>query len=92
MKEKKIELVLPEIENTQGFAMQNVVKGFAVTIDEIKNWFENYDVDSIQLWISGAVEAGGVLKLFLSAHGEGGVTITLRPKKQKERRVRDSNP
>ena len=92
MKEKKIELVLPEIEHTQGFAMQNAAKGFSIAIDEIKEWFDSYDIDYIQLWISGAVEAGGVLKLFLSASGEGGVSITLRPKRQKERRVRDSNP
>jgi hypothetical protein len=80
---KKIELVFPDIDNSeQAFIVQNTVKGFATTVEEIQNWFNQYDVDSIQLWISGAIQTGGVLKLIISASGQGGVLVTLKPKKK----------
>ena len=55
-------------------------KGFATGIDQITEWFHKYKVDSVELWISGAVETNGVLKLLVSAKGEGGMKITLTPK------------
>jgi hypothetical protein len=49
-------------------------------MDEITNWFSKYQVDSIELSISGAIETGGMLKLIISAKGEGGLKVTLKPK------------
>ena len=55
-------------------------RGFSTGIDQITKWFSKYEVDSIELWIQGAVETGGILKLLVSAKGEGGMKITLTPK------------
>jgi len=81
---KKIELVFPKIDDSiqqQVFLPQkDIMKGFVTTIEDIKDWFESYDIASIDLWISGAVQTQGILRLILSASGQGGVMITLKPK------------
>ena len=79
---KKIELFFPDVDNDMksAFTMQKTAKGFVTTIEEIKNWFNQYDIDSIQLWISGAIQTQGILRLVLSASGQGGVLVTLKPK------------
>lgn len=77
---KKIQLVFPKIKNVQGIAIGDTAKSFVTTVEEIKDWFSLYDIDSIQVWISGAVQTGGILKLIVSASGQGGVAVTLKPK------------
>ena len=62
----------------------NKFKGFATGIDQISEWFHKYDIDSIEVWVKGAVETDGVLKLMVSAKGEGGMKIKLTPKKDKQ--------
>jgi hypothetical protein len=49
-------------------------------MDSIANWFKQYQVESIELSISGAMETGGVAKLVISAKGEGGMKVVLKPK------------
>ena len=49
-------------------------------MDEITDWFKSYQVESIEMWISGVVESGGVTKLLVSAKGEGGMKGILKPK------------
>jgi hypothetical protein len=81
---KRIELVFPKISGDgkqQAFLPQgDTLEGFVTTVEEIKDWFKSYDIDSIQLWISGAVQTQGILKLILSASGQGGVLVVLKPK------------
>lgn len=81
---KKIELVFPkisdDIQQQMLLPQKDTVKEFVATIDDIKDWFKSYDIDSIELWISGAIQTQGILKLILSASGQGGVLITLKPK------------
>jgi hypothetical protein len=80
---KKIELVFPKIDakSQQAFlSPKDTMKNFVTTVEDIRYWFGSYDIESIELWISGAVQTQGVLKLILSASGEGGVMITLKPK------------
>jgi hypothetical protein len=81
---KRIELVFPKISDDakqQAFLPQgDTLEGFVTTIEEIKDWFKSYDIDSIELWISGAVQTQGILKLILSASGQGGVLVVLKPK------------
>jgi hypothetical protein len=33
----------------------------STSMDEVTNWFHQYQVDSIELSISGAIETGGIL-------------------------------
>jgi len=49
-------------------------------VGQVEDWFKGYKVDSIEIWLKGALKSGGVTKLFLSAEGEGGLKITLKPK------------
>lgn len=81
---KKIELVFPkigdDIQQKMFLPQKDTMKEFVTTIDDIKDWFKSYDIASIDLWISGAIQTQGVLKLILSASGQGGVMITLKPK------------
>jgi hypothetical protein len=36
-------------------------------MDDITGWFNQYDIESIELWISSGVETEGILKLAISA-------------------------
>jgi hypothetical protein len=81
---KKIELIFPKIDdNTQQqmfLSQKDAMKGFVTTIEDIKDWFKSYNIASIDVWISGVVQTDGILKLIVSASGQGGVMVTLKPK------------
>ena len=49
-------------------------------MDAIADWFKQYQVESIELWIRGLIETGGITKLVMSAKGEGGMRVMLKPK------------
>ena len=44
---------------------------FSTSIDELTEWFRNYQVESIEVWISKIVESNGIARLVLSAKGDG---------------------
>jgi hypothetical protein len=85
---KSIELVFPESDiETENRPVRRgpggkLVQKFAMSIDDITNWFNQYDIESIELWISGGMETEGLLKLAVSAKGEGGLKLTLKPKRE----------
>ena len=58
----------------------NMLHRFASNLDDITSWFEQYEIESIEVSISGGVETGGILKLAVNAKGEGGLKLTLKPK------------
>jgi hypothetical protein len=84
---KKIELALPKIE-VEDYDDEFVSKGgtkelislFSSSIDEVTEWFKNFQVESIEMSISGIIETSGVTKLVVSAKGEGGMKVVLKPK------------
>ena len=84
----KIELAFPkyEEENDGEFISkgrgEGIVKHLSTSIDDIADWFKQYQVESIELWISGLVETGGITRLVVSAKGEGGLRVMLKPKSQ----------
>lgn len=55
---------------------------FSTSIGEIKEWFKDFEIGSLELWVSGGIDTGGVIKLFVSASASGGMKLTLTPKKQ----------
>jgi hypothetical protein len=83
---KDIELVFTHSQQVKdgiqeaGFGGDQVEK-FVAKLDNLLNWFKQYEVDSIELSIEGGVTSGPVLQLFVSAEGKAGCTITLKPKK-----------
>jgi hypothetical protein len=85
--EDRIELAFPKYEQegddqyiSKGGAGEGLVKHLSTRIDAISDWFKQYQVESIELWISGMMETGGITKLVVSAKGEGGLRVTLKPK------------
>ena len=83
---KKIELVFPEsnLEVESKFVRKGpggkVLEQFSASIDDITSWFKQYQVETIELWISGVIQTEGIIKLAVSAKGEGGLKLTLKPK------------
>ena len=77
-----IELALPKFDSEEGAkdAVDGVWERYPTTIDKITNWFKQYQVDSIELWISGVLETGTITRLVVSAKGEGGMKVVLKPK------------
>ena len=85
--ESKIELAFPKYETKEddeyipkGGIGEGLVKYLSTSMDSISDWFKQYQVESIELWISGMMETGGALKLVVSAKGEGGMRVMLKPK------------
>jgi hypothetical protein len=84
-----IELAFPKYEQEQndqyiskGGTGEGLVKHLSTSMDTITDWFKQYQVESIELWISGMMETGGITKLVVSAKGEGGLKVVLKPKNQ----------
>jgi hypothetical protein len=84
---RKVELAFPKYEEAddeyiskRGVSDEGVVKHLSTSMDAIGDWFKQYQVESIELWISGMMETGGITKLVLSAKGEGGMRVILKPK------------
>ena len=87
MNERKIELAFPKYEQqeddeyiSKGGTQEGLVKHLSTSMDAITDWFKQYQVESIELWISGMMETGGITKLVVSAKGEGGLKVVLKPK------------
>jgi len=86
--ESKIELAFPKFEQedendqyiSKGGTGEGLVKHLSTSVDAISSWFKQYQVESIELWISGLIETGGITKLVVSAKGEGGMKVMLKPK------------
>ena len=86
---KKIELAFPKYDQeeddqyiSKGGTGEGLVKHLSTSMEAISDWFKQYQVESIELWISGMMETGGVTKLVVSAKGEGGLKVILKPKTQ----------
>lgn len=79
---ERIELELPKYdeEDVPKTFGSDVIGKFSTSIEQITNWFSSYEVDSIELWISGVIETSGITKLVVSAKGEGGLKVVLKPK------------
>src|SRR5918996_4154763 len=84
---KRIELAFPKYEEetdgefiSKGGTGEGLVKHLSTSMDTIADWFKQYQVESIELWISGLIDLGGVTKLVVSAKGEGGMKVVLKPK------------
>lgn len=85
MNNKKIELAFPKYEEQDEEYVskgrgEDLIRYLSTSMDEVANWFKQYQVDSIELSISGAIETGSIVKLIVSAKGEGGLKVTLKPK------------
>jgi len=79
--EQEVELYLPKFDSEEtAKGLDDVFERFPASIDKITGWFKNYQVDSIELSISGVIETGTLISLVVSAKGEGGMKVVLKPK------------
>jgi hypothetical protein len=90
---KVVELAFPKllefeedeyISKGKGAEGGGLLQRFSTSMDEVADWFKQYQVDTIELWISGVIETGGVTRLVVSAKGEGGLRVILKPKGQSQ--------
>jgi hypothetical protein len=90
---KVVELAFPKlleveedeyISKGRGAEGGGLLQRFSTSMDEVADWFKQYQVDTIELWISGVIETGGVTRLVVSAKGEGGLRVILKPKGQSQ--------
>ncbi len=81
------ELVLvfrpPESPAAQ-MAADTPFKGHRISVDELLDWFKDFKIDSIELWIEGAWKSGNRTELFLSIEGKTGAKVTLKPLQKAE--------
>ncbi|SRR5713226_8628418 len=59
-------------------------KGHRISVDELLDWFKDFKIDSIELWIEGAWKTGNRTELFLSVEGKTGAKVTLKPLQKSE--------
>lgn len=50
-----------------------------IDFEKLLKVFKGLKIEQVELWINGAAETEGLLKLALSAKGEGGIKIVLKP-------------
>jgi hypothetical protein len=88
-KKKTIELAFPKYEEenddefiSKGGTGEGLVKHLSTSMNSIADWFKQYQVESIELSISGLIENSGITKLVVSAKGEGGLKVILKPRSQ----------
>lgn len=84
---KPVELVFPKYEQqendeyvSKGGLREGLVKVLSTSMNAITEWFNQYQVESIELWISGMMQSEGIIKLVVSAKGEGGLKVVLKPR------------
>jgi hypothetical protein len=84
---KQIELAFPKYEEQKKDYIskgkgEDVIEYLSTSVDQLTNWFKQYQIESIELSISGALETGGILKLIVSAKGEAGLKVVLKPRQR----------
>lgn len=63
-----------------------------MSLDKLITYFRNFLVAEIELTINGAVETNGLLRLAITAKGQGGVRILLKPAETVPTSAPDKSP
>jgi hypothetical protein len=66
-------------EGLQKAGLGEELMEFVTKVGDLKKWFKDYRVESIELNIEGGIRNGNVTKLFVSFEGKGGCKIVLKP-------------
>ncbi|MFN3667236.1 MAG: hypothetical protein ACK4S0_13810, partial [Sediminibacterium sp.] len=51
-----------------------------ITLNSLIKSLKDFKVEQIELWVNAGAETGGATRLLISAKGEGGIKILLKPK------------
>ncbi|WP_148039424.1 hypothetical protein [Acidithiobacillus sulfuriphilus] len=63
-----------------------------MSLDKLIAYFKNFLVAEIELTINGAVETNGLLRLAITAKGQGGVRVLLKPAETMLTNAPDKSP
>ena len=84
--EDKVQLVFskgsPEVKRVLSAAPGQMAEGFVTSMSDLTEWFKNFNIESIELWLEGGFSEGGITKLLISFEGKGGCKVTLKPKQK----------
>ncbi|HEY7570098.1 MAG TPA: hypothetical protein VH796_01895 [Nitrososphaeraceae archaeon] len=70
----KYDMYLPKVKPSNFFGL------FTTDIDRIDEWFKQYKVDLIEVWINGIIETEETTRLFVGTTEEDrGLRVILRP-------------
>ena len=53
---------------------------FCTDIREVEGWFENFTIDSIELWIDSIIQTEHETKLIVGSKEEGRLGVVIKPK------------
>ncbi|WP_226577549.1 hypothetical protein [Halobacillus litoralis] len=83
--EKKVTFMLPDQQKEVSIADTSSEKYLEFLPDELTelvNRFDGFELDTIELHVTGALDSGGATKLFVDFSGEAGMKFTLKKKKE----------
>lgn len=81
--EKKVTFMLPDQNKDVSIADTSSGKYLEFLPDELTelvNSFNGFELDTIELHVTGALDSGGATKLFVDFSGEAGMKFTLKKK------------
>lgn len=84
--EKKITFMLPDQHKEASVSDTSSEKYLEFLPDELTdlvNSFDGFELDTIELHVTGALDSGGATKLFVDFSGEAGMKFTLKKKDEK---------
>lgn len=72
-------LEAPTVEADDAMDMEEEKNFLSINFGKFLKVFKGLKIEQVELWISGATETKGILKLALNVKGEGGIKIVLKP-------------
>ncbi|WP_394218833.1 hypothetical protein [Halobacillus trueperi] len=81
--EKKITFMLPDQQKEASIAdasSQKYLEFLPDELTELVDSFQGFELDTIELHVTGALDSGGATKLFVDFSGEAGMKFTLKKK------------
>jgi hypothetical protein len=56
------------------------MKPTLIPVNKLQNWFKGFKIESIDLWVEGAVKSGNLTRLVVSVDGKAGCKVVFKPK------------
>ena len=82
---KRVELVFPRpkremdvyLPKTKG---EEFFQIFSTDVDQVAEWFSQYELDSMELKIENIIDSPETTKLLVGSNGDNGLRVVLKPK------------
>lgn len=82
---KRVEMVFPRPKREMDVHLprakgESFFQIFSTDIDKIAEWFNQYEIDSLELKIDNIIETPDTTKLLVGSKAENGLKVVLKPK------------